>query len=38
VTCGASTRRGDASLEELFLRLTGGAQIRELAEVLGRGP
>src|SRR6267378_3470816 len=29
---------GDASLEELFLRLTGGAQIRELAEVLGRGP
>jgi ABC-2 type transport system ATP-binding protein len=29
-------KAGDASLEELFLRLTGGAQIRELAEVLGR--
>jgi len=27
---------GDASLEELFLKLTGGAQVRELAEVLGR--
>ena len=27
---------GDASLEELFLKLTGGAQIRELAEVLGK--
>jgi len=27
---------GDASLEELFLKLTGGAQARELAEVLGR--
>src|SRR6266851_2575454 len=26
---------GDASLEELFLKLTGGAQVRELAEVLG---
>jgi len=26
---------GDASLEDLFLRLTGGAQARELAEVLG---
>ena len=29
-------KAGDASLEELFLKLTGGAQIRELAEVLGR--
>src|SRR5712691_9529262 len=28
---------GDASLEELFLKLTGGAQVRELAEVLGGG-
>ena len=28
-------RAGDASLEELFLKLTGGAQVRELAEVLG---
>src|SRR6266480_1695170 len=27
---------GDASLEELFLKLTGGAQVRELVEVLGR--
>jgi len=27
---------GDASLEDLFLKLTGGAQARELAEVLGR--
>jgi len=27
---------GDASLEELFLKLTGGAHVRELAEVLGR--
>ncbi len=27
---------GDASLEELFLKLTGGAHARELAEVLGR--
>jgi ABC-2 type transport system ATP-binding protein len=26
---------GDASLEELFLKLTGGVQARELAEVLG---
>src|SRR5207237_6230099 len=30
-------RAGDASLEELFLKLTGGAQVRELAEVLGHG-
>jgi ABC-2 type transport system ATP-binding protein len=29
-------KAGDASLEELFLKLTGGAQVRELAEVLGR--
>ena len=28
---------GDASLEELFLKLTGGAHVRELAEVLGGG-
>ena len=28
---------GDASLEELFLKLTGGAQVRELVEVLGGG-
>ena len=28
---------GDASLEELFLKLTGGAQAKELAEVLGGG-
>jgi ABC-2 type transport system ATP-binding protein len=28
-------KAGDASLEELFLRLTGGAHLRELAEVLG---
>ena len=27
---------GDASLEELFLKLTGGAQAKELAEVLGK--
>ena len=27
---------GDASLEELFLKLTGGAHVRALAEVLGR--
>jgi len=27
---------GDASLEELFLKLTGGVEARELAEVLGR--
>src|SRR6266513_1465219 len=26
---------GDASLEELFLKLTGGAQVRDLVEVLG---
>ena len=30
------TAAGNVSLEELFLKLTGGAQIRELAEVLGR--
>jgi len=30
-------RAGDASLEELFLKLTGGAHVRELAEVLGDG-
>src|SRR5438094_924359 len=30
-------RAGDASLEELFLRLTGGAQVRDLVEVLGEG-
>ena len=29
-------KAGDASLEELFLKLTGGAHVRELAEVLGR--
>jgi len=29
-------KAGDASLEELFLKLTGGVQVRELAEVLGR--
>ena len=29
--------QADASLEELFLKLTGGAQVRELAEVLGAG-
>src|SRR5437879_816787 len=28
---------GDASLEELFLKLTGGAQVRDLVEVLGGG-
>ena len=28
-------KAGDASLEELFLKLTGGAHARELAEVLG---
>jgi ABC-2 type transport system ATP-binding protein len=33
------TATGNATLEELFLRLTGGAELRELAEVLGRdGP
>src|SRR5207249_11321280 len=30
-------RAGDASLEELFLKLTGGAQARDLVEVLGSG-
>src|SRR5438270_2969756 len=30
-------RAGDATLEELFLKLTGGARVRELVEVLGRG-
>ena len=30
-------RAGDASLEELFLKLTGGVHVRELAEVLGGG-
>ncbi len=30
-------RAGDASLEELFLKLTGGAQVRDLVEVLGSG-
>src|SRR5213082_4006487 len=30
-------RAGDASLEELFLKLTGGAQVRDLVEVLGGG-
>jgi ABC-2 type transport system ATP-binding protein len=30
-------RAGDASLEELFLKLTGGAQVRDLVEVLGVG-
>ncbi len=29
------TSAGNVSLEELFLRLTGGVQVRELAEVLG---
>jgi ABC-2 type transport system ATP-binding protein len=29
-------RAGDASLEELFLKLTGGAHAKELAEVLGK--
>jgi len=28
-------RAGDATLEELFLKLTGGAHVRELVEVLG---
>ena len=27
---------GDASLEELFLKLTGGHAVRELVEVLGK--
>jgi len=31
------TAAGNVSLEELFLRLTGGARTRELAEVLGGG-
>jgi len=30
------TAAGDASLEELFLRLTGGTSVRELAAVLGK--
>src|SRR2546425_7293256 len=30
-------RAGDASLEELFLKLTGGAEVRDLVEVLGSG-
>jgi len=29
------TASGNASLEDLFLRLTGGPSVRELAEVLG---
>jgi len=32
------TAAGNVSLEELFLRLTGGVQMRELAEVLGGSP
>ena len=32
-----SQHQADASLEDLFLKLTGGARVRELAEVLG-GP
>ena len=28
-------RAGEASLEELFLKLTGGAHVRDLIEVLG---
>jgi ABC-2 type transport system ATP-binding protein len=28
-------RAGDSTLEELFLKLTGGAHVRELVEVLG---
>ena len=31
-------RAGDASLEELFLKLTGGAHVRDLIEVLGGTP
>jgi ABC-2 type transport system ATP-binding protein len=31
-------RAGDASLEELFLKLTGGAHVRDLIEVLGGNP
>jgi len=34
-TCGSNNRAGYASLEELFLKLTGGAQVRDLVEVLG---
>src|SRR2546430_14270594 len=30
-------RAGDASLEELFLKLTGGAHVRERGEGLGGG-
>lgn len=30
------TEAGDVRLEELFLRLTGGAAVRELTEILGR--
>jgi ABC-2 type transport system ATP-binding protein len=30
-----SQHQADASLEDLFLKLTGGARVRELAEVLG---
>lgn len=30
----AQTKAGDASLEELFLKLTGGAAVRELAAIL----
>jgi ABC-2 type transport system ATP-binding protein len=32
------TAAGNVSLEELFLKLTGGAEARHLAEVLGDGP
>ena len=44
VACGTmdelrrQTAAGSVSLEELFLRLTGGAQAHELAEVLGGAP
>ena len=31
-------RAGDASLEDLFLKLTGGAHVRDLIEVLGGNP
>ena len=31
------TAAGDASLEELFLKLTGGEAIQELAEILDEG-
>jgi ABC-2 type transport system ATP-binding protein len=43
VACGTmaelrhQTATGNASLEELFLHLTGGAEMRELVEVLGGG-